>query len=339
MLSYDEGENEVFFDTVDCLLSEESSLAEESGCSKLDYRIWMSEPASAKERRENFLQAMGLTEFVSKRHNSNEIEMDIGGSLIGFSRLTKSSGAVASSCITTTSQIVEKEGCHVMQKSQTICMSNELEGNQMDKPSTISTQGAKTEYSNSVQECVQREADDHTQRCQIINFDKNKMRIWWKRFVNDRRRRGCKFSLEESKTFKETITKAKLQVQQNKKGCLEFTAPYIGQKIPAHKGFVCTMKFSPDGQYLASGGEDGVVRVWRVLAADISSNYLAAGGNFCNKVKAGKSSFLRKHSVYASVLFPNKVFRIEEKPLHEFHGHSDDVLDLAWSNSNVSLIF
>lgn len=315
MLSYDEGENDVFFDTVDWLSSEGLSLAEEElGFSKLDYGIWVNEPVNVEKRRENFLQAMGLTEFVPKEHSSNEMEMDSRVSLIGLDKLTEFSGAVSSSCI-----------------------ANLVQGKQMDKPSRISTEAI--EYSNSVQDCLHREADGHAERCQIINFDRKKMMRWCKTFVNNRKRRDCKFVLEESERIKETTSKVKIKVQQNKMGCLEFTAPYIGQEILAHKGFICTMKFSPDGQYMATGGEDGVVRVWRVLAADFSSNYFAAGGNFYYKVKTGKSSFLRKHSLHASVVFPDKVFLIEESPLHEYHGHCDDVLDLAWSNTNVSKMF
>ncbi|GMP36797.1 hypothetical protein CsSME_00008805 [Camellia sinensis var. sinensis] len=31
-----------------------------------------------------------------------------------------------------------------------------------------------------------------------------------------------------------------------------------------------------------------------------------------------------------------KIYQIEELPLQEFHGHTSDVLDLAWSKYNVS---
>lgn len=38
----------------------------------------------------------------------------------------------------------------------------------------------------------------------------------------------------------------------------------------------------------------------------------------------------------ACVVIPPEVFGISEKPLYEFHGHKADVLDLAWSNNEVS---
>uniref|UniRef100_A0A2N9FXT5 Endonuclease/exonuclease/phosphatase domain-containing protein n=1 Tax=Fagus sylvatica TaxID=28930 RepID=A0A2N9FXT5_FAGSY len=98
-----------------------------------------------------------------------------------------------------------------------------------------------------------------------------------------------------------------------------------------------TSHFSPDGQYLASGGEDGVVCIWRVTSADASYKDLMVEGNSGIKVKGGKSAFGGIKTSHASILIPDKVFHIEESPLQEFYGHSSDVLDLSWSNSNCLL--
>jgi len=127
-------------------------------------------------------------------------------------------------------------------------------------------------------------------------------------------------------------------VWQNKKGYLELTALYSEQDIRAHRGLIWTMKFSPDGQYLASGGEDGVVRIWRVTSADASYNYPMVEDDFGVKVKEGKSIFGGKMTKHATIVIPENVLHIEESPLQEFHGHSSGVLDLSWSNSNVSLL-
>ncbi|MCI16551.1 WD repeat-containing protein 44-like, partial [Trifolium medium] len=70
------------------------------------------------------------------------------------------------------------------------------------------------------------------------------------------------------------------------------------------------MKFSPNGKYLASGGEDGVVRIWRIMSRDKSPSFI----------------FLQKD-----------IFQIDESPLQELFGHSSDILDLAWSNSDILL--
>ncbi|KAH0969664.1 hypothetical protein GBA52_028456 [Prunus armeniaca] len=52
-------------------------------------------------------------------------------------------------------------------------------------------------------------------------------------------------------------------------------------------------------------------------------------------LKATLIANLKKIKSGYRVIFPDKGFRIEESPLQEFHGHSSDVLDLAWSNSNA----
>jgi WD40 repeat protein len=36
------------------------------------------------------------------------------------------------------------------------------------------------------------------------------------------------------------------------------------QEWKAHEGHIWAMSFSRDGRYLASGGQDGIVRVWEV---------------------------------------------------------------------------
>ncbi|KAE8719706.1 histone-lysine N-methyltransferase ATXR6-like [Hibiscus syriacus] len=146
----------------------------------------------------------------------------------------------------------------------------------------------------------------------------------------------------------------RVKVHQKRKKTKELSALYKGQDIQAHEGTILTMKFSPNGQYLASAGEDGVVRVWQVVEdkrcndldipeIDPSCMYFTVNHLselkplFVDKEKAGNLRSMRKTSDSACVIFPPKVFRILEKPLHEFHGHDGDILDLSWSKKNCLL--
>ncbi|XP_042481169.1 uncharacterized protein LOC122061775 [Macadamia integrifolia] len=140
----------------------------------------------------------------------------------------------------------------------------------------------------------------------------------------------------------------KVRVRPCRKRSKELSALYRGQEISAHKGSILTMKFSLDGQCLASAGEDGIVRVWQVVEAERSSEdgildidpsfiYFTINHSselvphFADKEKLCKFKTLRKTSDSVCVILPPKVFRLSEKPLHEYHGHSGEVLDLSWS--------
>lgn len=101
-----------------------------------------------------------------------------------------------------------------------------------------------------------------------------------------------------------------------------------------HEVFI--MKFSTDGNYLATAGRDAVVRIWKVISSPLGRlEYQAeqkekeketASANGSNGMKSGKKSKTGQIFPYAPV------FR--ERPIREFKGHTKGVLTLDWSKNN-----
>ncbi|KAL3820958.1 hypothetical protein ACJIZ3_006863 [Penstemon smallii] len=154
----------------------------------------------------------------------------------------------------------------------------------------------------------------------------------------------------------------RVRARQYGKSVKELTAMYKSQEIKAHNGSIWTIKFSLDGKYLASAGEDRVIHVWQVLETErkgdfffdksddgnINLLFLANGSpepssispnldGHLEKKRRGRSSISRKSVSLEQILVPETVFVLSEKPICSFQGHLDDVLDLSWSKSQQLL--
>lgn len=88
---------------------------------------------------------------------------------------------------------------------------------------------------------------------------------------------------------------------------------------------IFTLKFSPDGNYLAAAGAEGEIRIWRLLAQSILDRNAAESGS-------------TDPSVHLAGLEPLKVATIfEEEPIQVLRGHEGEVLELSWSSNNFLL--
>ncbi|KAJ8765267.1 hypothetical protein K2173_011964 [Erythroxylum novogranatense] len=316
----DKEEDNLFFDSVDYFSFQGSIVTEEElNSAKIEYEIWLREPQSVKERRQSFLHGIGL-DFAGRRNKSPE-----------FDRITECSGAVSSSSVSSASSEERNVVCCGREgNSEANCMVDEMSHDKFGETYMV---GQHKDFGSSlpVQACELSETEDS----ENLKVGKNKMKSWWKYLSRKRKEIGDMCVLKPSKLNPEAPKTQRVKVKQNKKSCVEFTGIFKGQEIQAHKGLIWTMKFSPDGQFLATGGEDGVVLIWHVTSVDAYLNSLAEEVGVSIELK--KSKLTTKKLNHASVVIPDKVFQIEESPVQEFHGHASDVLDLAWSNSNYLL--
>ncbi|XP_073156391.1 uncharacterized protein [Henckelia pumila] len=310
MPGLNEGE-EIFFDTTDRLMSEESWVTKEEKCNNLVYDIWLREPQSVKERRENFLRRMDFLEFSSTlvesefENESTEVVSSPFGSYspsfdenLLFERLESNSEA----------------NCSVDYSDQ----------DWLDDLSIELERGSNQNRESCKKSCIESLMRD---------MEKKKKLAWWWRNLKQKikKNRDFKLSEETRASVKESKTN-RIRVEHHRKKYTECSAVYSGQDFKAHSGAIWSMKFSPDGQYLASGGEDGVVCVWRVNSAEASCD--AKKCSFGSQDLETKPNSRRKMPKDPSIIIPEKIFHIEEEPLQRFHGHSADVLDLTWSSSN-----
>ncbi|KAL5730212.1 hypothetical protein ACHQM5_003062 [Ranunculus cassubicifolius] len=145
----------------------------------------------------------------------------------------------------------------------------------------------------------------------------------------------------------------KVRVRQYGKSWKELTALYKNQEIQAHNGSIWCMKFSLDGQYLATAGEDCVIHIWQVTEmekrGDLILDKLDDGNlnpifmingspdNHLEKKRRSKVSLSRKSANLDHLVVPDSIFALSEKPVCSFQGHLVDVLDLSWSKSEYLL--
>ncbi|KAL8153249.1 LOW QUALITY PROTEIN: hypothetical protein V2J09_011009 [Rumex salicifolius] len=141
----------------------------------------------------------------------------------------------------------------------------------------------------------------------------------------------------------------RVKVRQCSKKHKEMSALYLSQDFQAHEGPILVMKLSPDGVFLASAGEDRIMRVWKVVVDERSNDVDIPDTNplslyftlnhqlelqpfYAKKERTGKVKRWSRTSDSICVILPPKVFRFLEKPLCEFKGHRGEILDLSWSN-------
>ncbi|KAJ0538945.1 putative transcription factor WD40-like family [Helianthus annuus] len=342
MASLYEEEEYRFFDARDSIGSVDSvsEADDDLVVNGFQYDVWSVAPKSVHQRKNTFLKFMGLKSEDQVVENEDDDDDDDKED-DRVSRTSRTSGAVLRS------DVKEEDVA-----STSCCNSCSLRV----RDSNGEEDGGK--LSEVVQPpLVQKVVDRHVKVADTMSRTVSKvkgqlldrLRSMACNAVQKRVKPRC---IESAQAHWAKVQRVK--VHQSKKRLKELSAVFIGQDIQAHQGSILTMKFSLDGRYLASGGEDAVVRVWQVVEDDRSNetdipdvdpsclyftvnNLAELAPLMAEKQKISMLKSLKKTKNSACVIFPPKVFRILEKPVHEFRGHKGDVLDLSWSKDNFLL--
>jgi len=148
-------------------------------------------------------------------------------------------------------------------------------------------------------------------------------------------------SSSQQHVYKEDGQGARVKVVTKQKQSKEFSDLRLVQTVAAHQGVVWTMKFSPSGRYLASAGQDGVVRVWEVNRHRSVRSGGGAGKEQQHEEERGSNTMTTNstatEATVAATGADTNLAVIFGKPHRTYSGHKQDVLDLAWSNSHFLL--
>lgn len=358
MVSLNQDEDYRFFDAQDTIASVSDSVSKfhdtpasnhDSVLNGFEYDVWVNTPTSVQDRKNQFFKFMSLS-------LDDEIQSDDPE---GFDkRVMEGSDAVLRNPVyeemSSSTSSVSDSSRILLSREDFVCRGKILNcGKSCKEEEGDACNSLIHKESDSpplVQKLVERQMKVAGTMARTMNRVKGQ---WLSRLrsmtcVVDRQGR-CDGAGEVRRTRVQRV-----RVRQNKKRLKELSAVFIGQDIQAHQGSILTMKFSQDGRYLATAGEDGAVRVWLVVEDDRSNdidipdidpsciyftmNHLSELAPLvAEKQKMSMLKSLRRTPDSACVIVPAKVFRILEKPVHEFHGHSGEVLDLSWSNENLLL--
>lgn len=356
MASHNDSEEEQFFDTpqdtdsVSDLCSDRAddfptnSSVSNPVSSDFSYEFWTRSPESIHDRRRRFFEQMGLCsnenriekEEAREELTCNEIENDMD-------RMNLDSGAVLRNSSSDYSLFSRRSSmsCSSTEEddlSEDFALDNNLVNKVRDLDITRELNVGAAGKIGILSKLVKTD--------KFQKSGKNNMNNWLMKL-----RQKVQTADPEGETkSKDGAQLRRTRVCSHKKRMEELSSLYEGQVFCAHEGLILAMQFSPDGRFLASAGEDGVIRVWKVIederenafnlqAIDPSSLYFSVNHSSrlvpldLGKDKKCKERTLKKPLKPGCVILPPKVFRIAEEPLHEFRGHCGEVLALSWSSN------
>ncbi|KAL6885894.1 hypothetical protein ACP4OV_010155 [Aristida adscensionis] len=345
--------DDIFFDAFEDINSPRASSSEgcstsheASAASRFEYEIWANEPMSVQERRQRFLKGLGFDEFIDTRMDSSQCRGEIT-TIDSFTNMEDRTVHCIPSLVSSVcddKSVFDGASCRrdlnngkidIIQNGTHSNLTDMLKEVGSDKAVSLMEFERFLGLSRSIKSLLQRWCGNSPGVKE--GAKKNDMKSSWKKFITKRSFGGiCKYDVDVKNCTTGIPTRTRVQHRNRK--FIEFSAIYMDQEIRAHKGSIRVMKFSPSGWYLASGGEDCVVRIWQIKQVETSPKLYKGDDAHedLEKFKVLKTKQVKQQS-HALAVIPQKTFRISEIVLHEFHGHTSDILDMTWSKSDYLL--
>jgi WD40 repeat protein len=110
---------------------------------------------------------------------------------------------------------------------------------------------------------------------------------------------------------------------------------FLVQDIRAHQEPIWAAKFSPCGNYLATGGKDGVLKIWSIIIHK-SKHYDMANTKI--QIEEEKEPATSKEQLQDEKNENLSKFYhlVDTQPLRQYWEHEFDIVDLSWQTKKDS---
>ncbi|CAN8245596.1 unnamed protein product [Cochlearia groenlandica] len=343
----DEEDKDCFFDAPEDNTT--SSASHDSGLN-----LWNKNPESVSNRRQKFLQSMGFSFNKNKREDSSDTEKEE----------EEDKHSDTSSSTTSVSESINAT-CNDKGKEIELLSRNDSTTSSVFDTSSVSSRSSSSSSDDTSDQTLFSRSGSCSSSSMPEGLSESSSTK--SSFREDSTKKGAQSSwLKKLGVLTHVLDsidigskgptlKQNARVSTSKKQFKELSSMCVEQDFAAHDGSILAMKFSHLGKYIATAGEDCVVRVWKITEEERKDEYEVAetvdscvyfGMNQDSQIESlgvnnekveKKTSLLRKSSNSTCVVLPSKIFCISEKPVHEFRGHAGEVLDLSWSEKGYLL--